>query len=102
MRVNRVRTTMKWKTLALLAALLVSTTGLTVATSQPAHAAVQQFTQDCITYQVDDTDTAAGATITDYDPSEGGNEVVISASITYDGVSYAVTIIGDGAFRPNL
>lgn len=51
-----------------------------------------------ISYAADDSDPAAGATVIDYDFAVGGTDVTIPASVTIDGITYAVTAIGDNAF----
>ena len=85
----------------MLATLLALAAGFTVVSAQPAHAAVVTFTIDGITYSADDANSAAGATVTDYDPAVGGHEVVIPDTVSYLSQDYAVTTIGTRGFENN-
>ncbi|TQO21084.1 leucine rich repeat (LRR) protein [Rhodoglobus vestalii] len=58
-------------------------------------------TVDNISYSADSDDRSAGATIDSYDADAGGLDVSIPDTVTLSGVSYAVTTIGDDAFRYN-
>jgi LPXTG-motif cell wall-anchored protein/uncharacterized repeat protein (TIGR02543 family) len=83
---------------ALGAALLVTAGSLAFAA--PAHAASQTAVFDDVTYTFDDAAVAAGATVTDFTQA-GRTSLSIPASITVDGVSYAVTAIGEFALDGN-
>jgi hypothetical protein len=52
-----------------------------------------------VTFTVNPADPTAGATVTSYvAPIDGGTDLVIPSSVTVDGVTYPVTVIGVGAF----
>ena len=67
--------------------------------SAPASAAPVSVTIDGIAFSADDTNVAAGATVTDYTP--GSTDVAIPASVEISGQAYAVTAIADSAFFGN-
>ncbi|MBH0117265.1 leucine-rich repeat protein [Salinibacterium sp. NG253] len=67
----------------------------------PAYAFPVLITQDGMTFEGDDFDPAAGATVTAYNPTaaSGGTDAVIPSSVTISGDTYPVVSIGYAAFR---
>ncbi len=70
-----------------------------VSFSAPASAAPVSATIGGIVFSADDSNVAAGATVTDYTP--GTTDVMIPASVEISGQVYEVTAIGGDAFRAN-
>ncbi|WP_447522922.1 leucine-rich repeat protein [Salinibacterium sp. NYA9b] len=67
----------------------------------PAYAFPVLITQDGMTFEGDDFDPAAGATVTAYNPTaaSGGTDADIPSSVTISGDTYPVVAIGYAAFR---
>ena len=66
-------------------------------TAETANAATVSFVINDVTYTGDDSDVAAGVTITDY--SGAGGSLVIPAAVNDGPSTYAVTGIGPDAFK---
>ncbi|QYH34580.1 leucine-rich repeat protein [Salinibacterium sp. M195] len=84
---------------AIVAAVLVLAGSALAAT--PAYAAAVSFTEDGMTFSADDSDPAAGATVTSYDVTiaSGGFDADIPSSVAFAGETYPVVAVGATSFR---
>jgi len=62
----------------------------------------QTFVDNFITYQVISSQSPYTVQATDYDFTNGGAVVNIPATVTYNSITYNVTVIGDEAFLGNV
>lgn len=82
---------------AALALVLASSVVAVLAPAATASAATVSTVVDGVTYTADDSAPLAGATATSYVP--GPTDLVLPSTVTINGTPYAVTAIGDDAFR---
>ncbi len=77
-------------------AVAVISLSLVVGAGSPAFAAPVSVVVDGMTFEADDANVAAGATVTGYTP--GSTDVAVPSSVDISGQIYEVTAIGGGAF----
>jgi uncharacterized repeat protein (TIGR02543 family)/LPXTG-motif cell wall-anchored protein len=89
-----------WRIAAVIVAAVLVLAGSAIAAT-PAYAVAVSFTEDGMTFSADDSDPAAGATVTSYDATiaSGGTDAVIPSSVSSGGKTYPVVAIGDAAFK---
>jgi uncharacterized repeat protein (TIGR02543 family) len=70
---------------------------ISILSANPAQAATVTGNVGAFSFQANDTNVAAGATVLGYTP--GSLTPVVPSTVTLDGVTYDVKTIGNGAFR---
>ena len=87
-----------WRIAAVIVAAVLVLAGSVIAAT-PAYADAVSLTEDGMTFSADDSDPAAGATVTSYDEeiASGRFDAVIPSSVTIAGETYPVVAIGEAA-----
>lgn len=96
MRFDRSRAT-GWRYLATVLSGLLLIPALALLNAIPASAAIQTVTSGDFTFNFDDADTSAGATIVGY--SGAGGALHLPTTYTDNGTSYTIVGIDDGVFE---